>query len=281
MLSENLQLIPVDQLKLVTHFLRDNVGNDQVMATELFQIIFDALAHSNFPENVETFLDGEQPHRIIADYDVDTDVYFQELTEFLNKLVDFPESLTIPMIGPFIKCLAIDPDRALQELQSYCIADTNQITNVLKMLKLQKEFTSSFLDGVVLSLLESLDGANSYKGLELYVTSLFAQGFLEKNYFVKDALFPEILKRSKSKGQTTETWILLQVLRGIFRPEIYQPDADLSAPLLIGLAQVADDHRWDLASYTDTAERIVTLCTELISIIGIDLFGRLECKRMF
>lgn len=266
---------------MLTNFLRERVGYDDILASELFEIVLEVLVHSNNPDEVENFIDSEQPFRIIADYDVDTEDYFKDLTEFFNKLVDVPESSMLSTIGPFIKCLAIEPERTLQQLQNVCISEPKNIQSALKMVELFKGFATSYLDDLVQSLVESLASRNAHKGLECYVITLFIRGLLETDRFVKDVLFAELLKRSREREQSPETLIIINILQGVFESKIYRPNSNIRAPLIIGLGQVADEHRWDLASYTNVLERIVTMCTNLMEIIGRSIDKPFEGKREF
>lgn len=286
-IAENLHLLPVAELKLLTDFLKENVGSgcELSFVPQIVEIILNVLSSTRSAAEVEDFLEKEEPFQVFLDYDLDQDQYFHSLTEFLNKLIDCQEE-TEPSISshtPFVKALAIDPKRAIVEVQKCSISDLKQVTIGIKLLGALKGFVSRYMDDIVAELLA--DTAGDEKGLELYVLELFLGDFIGKEEFLKGALFPEIMRRSsQGKEHSTVTFSLLNILKGVQSSKAFDLSLDLRAPFIVGLGQVADYHRWDLMSYTDMEEKIVTLSTELIGEIGAGakaLEGKRELERFW
>lgn len=242
------------------------MGTELSNLPQIVEIIAKVLSNNNNVQEVETFLETEEPFRVLMDYDLIPDKYFQELTKFLNQLVDLNEdNMKISSVAPFITALMIDPTKAITEVQNNCIRDTSLVENGLKVLSVLQGFVSGFMEDIVKELVETrIEEADSLKGLELYIVKIFAKGFVDREEFLKNTLFPEIMKKSQEKENSVQVLSLLYILKGVLGTEKYSFTNDLRAPFIVGLGQVADAHRWDLLGYTDTEEKIVSLATELI-----------------
>lgn len=280
-IAENLNLLAVQDLKRLTDFLKENVGSELLsFVPQIVDIIVNSLSSTRNATEVEDFLEKEEPFQVFLEYDLDADKYFHSLTEFLNKLVDCPGE-TEPSYTPFVKALVIDPKRTIVEVQKCSISDPKQVTVGIKLLGTLKGFVARYMDEIVAELLADTSGDE--KGFELYVLELFSGDYVDKEEFLKCSLFPEILRRSQEKDQehSMVTLSLLDLLKGVLSSDAFDLSWDLRAPFIVGLGQVADQHRWDLMSYTDTEEKIVALSTELIGIIGAgeqELQGKRELR---
>lgn len=237
---------------------------------QLIEILSTVLSSSANPLDVVEFLDRNGISDILLDYDLSHEKYFQSLTEFLNKLVDLNgETLKISTTKTFITTLIVDPRRAIKGVQKNCLTDSQLVANGLKILELFKGYVSNFTDDLLADLMKFSNAeCDSLKGLENYIVEMFTRDFLDKPQFLKGVLFPELLKVSEDAEQNEKTLVCLSILNGILSRGSITLTADLRAPFIVGLGQVADGHRWDLMGYSDAHERIVSMATDLIGVVG-------------
>lgn len=275
-IQQNVHLINLDDLMLITDFLRDSVGSELSYLPQLVDIMALALASDrNTAQNVCDFLEAAEPFQKFLDYDLSTEKYFESLTEFLNKQVDGINIDKLSSVAPFLTALMISPTRTIEQVQNYAIADSNLVLNGMKLLLCVQSFVFNYMDDSVSNLLVHRIGeADQLKGLFDYVALVFNHGLINQNEFVKNVLFAELMEKSTTNGN--DTLALLKIC------DMCHLGSDMAsnhvAPFIVGLGQVADEYRWDLLGYTELKERIVTLATKIIGKIANDrqLEGKCE-----
>lgn len=270
-IAEHCKLLSVDELKKLVIFLKDNVEADLSYLPQIVEIMVSVLCSFERADQVEEFLETEEPFRVLMDYDLSTETYFESLTEFLNKLVDLNEdTLSVQNLSPFVTALMIDPCKTIAEVQNNAITDTNLVANGLRVLGVLKGFVSGFMDDIVKELLETrVIEAGALKGLEMYIVGLVSNDFVDKKEFLKTTLFQELVKSAQDKAKSVETLTMLSIWKGVLQSEgKVELSPDLRAPLIVALGEVADTHRWDLMGYSSTMEKIVSLATGLIGDVG-------------
>lgn len=267
MVAEHVNLLAIRDLSQFTALLRDSVGSELSCLPQIVDIIVAVLMASKSAFEVDEWLEKEEPHRLLMDYDISADKYLQQLTEFLNKLVDFDGDWL--SLQPFLAVLLIDPVKAIVQVQSSCVSEKGLVGNGVKVLLAFHGHVHGYMEDILADLLANrLAEADSLKGLEWYVLEVFGRELVDQKEFLKSILFMEIGRRAGEKEKPEEILVLLRLLKGILKPGNYRLADDLKPPLIVVLGTVADVHRWDLMNYTDTAEKIVGLATELMRVVA-------------
>lgn len=276
-ISKQLHLLTLKHAKQILDYLRVNIGHDLDLKDTVVDIVLRIMCQQRDLKILDEFLQDKEPHRIIAEFDLEIDQYFNQLLEYLNKVTLISLDLSVKSLSPVLRAITIDPRRTVSEIIRFCLNDSSQTESGLVILKSVKGFSSDFIEEAIRDRfkpdLESIPAE-----MELFLWKVFESQFIDSFHFVRNVIFAVLTELVQREGPEEQVLVLLNVLKRVFLPS-FKLNPDLAVPILVGIGFIADKYRWDLMNYSDLKTKIVQCSVVVIKSLTDQTKDSVSVKR--
>lgn len=249
--AENSDLLTLRDLKKI---LRDHIQHemddeDEIWIKEIFKVGSKNLEDEekrDFCEEIIATLGND--YHIVEDTNQELTNYFNQITE--NSMNE-AEMWNLLLLNPsnFYQHL-------LKDIQNQ---NETQIGIVLQILKLTISIAKDFHKKIIIESLEN--PPKPQKSFQhIFLAEIFKNQLIERKEFVREIIMENITKSMSSKDLN----LLLLILKTLNLISTKLKLEDFLAPLIIILAQVLDNFRWDLITFTQINETIVEITIEIL-----------------